>query len=333
MNWSDISEKQPTAARILLNGIKNDRLAHAYLFSGQRGTGKRETAIQLARTFFCRMREDINPCGDCPDCRRIESGNHPDLTIIEPDGRSIKKQQITELIKAFSYKGVESGGKFFIIEQADLMTTQAANSLLKFIEEPEGTTVSVLMTENIQSILNTIISRCQVLTFKPLSQNSLSLVLTEDGISDVMAKTVTALTADIEKAKELSRDEWFASARSIVIHFMEELFTQPNHAIITMYEKCALHFDDSDKMKVLIELMLIWLRDCISLQSGRKDDVVFYDHTSRLERIAESMTLERSSNGLSILMEANRRLNSNGNYLSVLEYLSLRLQEGASIYV
>lgn len=331
--WEDILERQPTAATILLNGIKNDRLAHAYLLSGPRGVGKRETAMHLARTFFCKERESAEPCGHCTDCKRIESGNHPDLTLIQPEGKSVKKHQITELIKAFSYKGVESGRKFFIIEDADLMTTQAANSLLKFIEEPEGITVSVLITKNLQSMLETIISRCQVLNFKPLSPKNIQKVLMDEGISEVLAKAATAVTTDLEEARRLSRDEWFATARSIVIHFMEELFTQPNRAIITMYEECATHFNDSDRLKVMIDLMLIWLRDILSLQSADRGVVIYSDHSDRLSGIAESVTLERTSNGLSIILEAARRLSSNGNPLSILEQLSLRLQEGAVIYV
>jgi DNA polymerase III subunit delta' len=331
--WSDILEKQPTAATILLNGLKNEHLAHAYLLSGPRGVGKRDVALQLASTFFCQMKDGLEPCGECADCKRIKSGNHPDLTFIEPEGKSVKKHQITELIKAFSYKGVESTRKFFIVDNADLMTAQAANSLLKFIEEPEGITVSVLITSNIQSMLDTIISRCQVLTFKPLSPKNLKELLIEDGVSEVMAKMATAITTDFEEARALCDDEWFATARSIVIHFMEELFTQPNRAIITMYEKCATHFNDSDQLKVMIDLMLIWLRDVLSLQSGRREAVIFSDHSERLGGIAESITLERTSNGLSILLEANRRLSSNGNPLSILEQLSLRLQEGAAIYV
>ena len=213
------------------------------------------------------------------------------------------------------------------------MTAQAANSLLKFIEEPEGITVSVLITENIQTMLETIISRCQVLTFKPLSPEKIQKHLIDQGISTVLAKTATAVTTDLEEAIALCSDEWFATARSIVLHFMEELFTKPNHAIITLYEECATHFNDSDRLKVMIDLMLIWLRDILSLQSGRRETIVFSDHTNRLVDIADSITLERTSNGLSLLLEANRRLSSNGSPLSILEQLSLRLQEEAMVYV
>ena len=84
VTWNEILKVQPTAAKILINGLKSDRLAHAYLLAGQRGVGKRELAIQLARTFFCQERDGFEPCGHCADCKRIDSGNHPDLTLIQP---------------------------------------------------------------------------------------------------------------------------------------------------------------------------------------------------------------------------------------------------------
>jgi len=332
MTWSDLAKKQPAAMRILMNGIRNNRLAHAYLFSGGRGVGKREAASHLARAFFCRARDGIEPCGACPDCKRIDSGNHPDVVVIQPDGRSIKKPQIASLIKAFSYKGVETSKKLFIIEQADLLTSQAANSLLKFIEEPQGNTLCILITEHSQKILATILSRCQVLHFKPLSKELLVHHLLENGVSRVMAKTASAVTSDAEEATTLSKDEWFANSRSIVLHFMEDLLTRPNHAIITMYEKCALHFNDSDKMKMMLRLMLIWFRDVMALHIGQKDNVVYVDKMESLTVAAEKMTAEQAACALSLLMEAQRRLQSNGNPLSVLEYVSLKLQEGAGVY-
>ncbi|WP_077614543.1 DNA polymerase III subunit delta' [Caenibacillus caldisaponilyticus] len=333
MKWTQWLEEQKTVATILINSLEQSRLGHAYLFTGQKGTGKREVARHLARSFFCRNKNGIEPCGTCRDCRRIDSGNHPDVVVIRPDGRSIKKQQIADLIKAFSYRGVESERKFFIVEQVDLMTAQAANSLLKFMEEPDGQTVCVLITENVHAVLETIVSRCQVLTFKPLPPEKMKRRLIGEGVAPAMAATVTALTADYEEAKALAGDEWFAKARSVVINYMEELFAQPQRAMMTMYEQCATHFTDSNRLHIGLDLMLIWFRDVLSLQTGRPEAVVFTDRLERLNAIADMIFMERTASGLAAVLAAKRRLNANGHPLSVLEQLALRLEEGAVSHV
>src|SRR5690606_36803569 len=102
---------------------------------------------------------------NCTQCKRIQSGNHPDVHIIKPDGQSIKIEQISFLQKEFTYTGLESNRKVYIIEEADKMTVNAANRLLKFLEEPNQETVAILITSQIGKMLDTIVSRCQRITF------------------------------------------------------------------------------------------------------------------------------------------------------------------------
>src|SRR5699024_10691726 len=123
--------------------------------------GKKAMSFLFAKAYFCEHLEDIVPCGQWHHCRRIQSGNHPDVHYIYPEGQSIKKEQIQQLIRELSFHGVESKKKVYIIEDADKMSTNAANSLLKFLEEPGEMTHALLLTEQVQQMLPTIISRCQ----------------------------------------------------------------------------------------------------------------------------------------------------------------------------
>ena len=111
--------------KMLMNSIAKERISHAYLLEGGKGTGKFATAIQMAKSFLCSERNGVEPCHVCTNCKRIDSGNHPNLHIVKPDGLSIKKQQIHDLQEEFSKTGLEANKKIYIIEHADRMTANA----------------------------------------------------------------------------------------------------------------------------------------------------------------------------------------------------------------
>jgi DNA polymerase-3 subunit delta' len=132
--WAEMETIQPLVTKMLTNGLKRDRISHAYLFQGSKGTGKRALSTLLTKSLFCKSTKSYEPCQTCTDCQRIDSGNHPDVHWISPEGQSIKKEQILHLQKEFTYTGLESNQKVYVINYADRMTTNAANRLLKFLE-------------------------------------------------------------------------------------------------------------------------------------------------------------------------------------------------------
>lgn len=216
--WESYETIQPTVMKMLKNSIKKGRLAHAYLFEGMRGTGKKDVSLLLSKSLFCTHPIDgYIPCEVCHNCKRINSGNHPDIHIVEPDGASIKKQQIQMLQEEFAKTGVESKKKVYTIVHADRMTVNAANSLLKFLEEPTSETTAILLTEQTQKILPTILSRCQIVTFKQLSPEHLIQKLVERGVSEKKAPIIAQLTNNLDEGLALSNDEWFAQAQKIVL--------------------------------------------------------------------------------------------------------------------
>ena len=142
------------------------------MFDGERGTGKEAIALFFAKLLLCESPENSVPCETCHSCRRVTSSNHPNVTIIRPDGQDIKKEQMSNLIYKMTKKGYEAGRKIYIISRADRMNIAAANTLLKFLEEPEGDVTAILLTDSYQSILPTIQSRCQrIIISSPISGN------------------------------------------------------------------------------------------------------------------------------------------------------------------
>src|SRR5690606_29783848 len=126
---------QEQAKRILQSGLTGNKVSHAYIFHGPAGTGKKALAMAFAKGLLCERR-GADSCGECLACRKVDSGNHTSLHLIAPDGASVKIDQIRELQKQFAYRqSAGSGPQVYIVEEADKLTTQAANSLLKFLEE------------------------------------------------------------------------------------------------------------------------------------------------------------------------------------------------------
>ena len=151
---------------ILSRSLASGRLAHAYLFSGPDGVGKRLMALALARAIVC---HEQRGCGDCQACRKIDHRNHPDLHVLEPDGNSIKIEQVRSLQKGLNLKPLEAPRKICLIEAADSMTLGAANALLKTLEEPPPYVLFIFATTEPNKVLPTILSRCQRFDFRRIS--------------------------------------------------------------------------------------------------------------------------------------------------------------------
>lgn len=156
----DDYEKQKNVCDIMFNEIKNGHVSHAYLIDENNNSKSFDMVISFVKEILC-----LNKSNEEREilCKRIDDGNYPELKIIEPDGLLIKKQQILDLQKEFSLSSVEGNKRIYIIRNCEKMRPETANSMLKFLEEPEGDITAILMTNNINNILPTIISRCQII--------------------------------------------------------------------------------------------------------------------------------------------------------------------------
>ncbi|MCM3734193.1 DNA polymerase III subunit delta' [Fictibacillus nanhaiensis] len=328
MSWEKSSKTQPRVVKLLKNSIKKQRLAHAYIFEGAHGTGKMAVAAVLAKTFLCRNTEDENPCENCTNCRRITSGNHPDVHVISPEGQSIKIDQIRGLQKEFAYSGMESSKKVYIVEHADKMTVQAANSLLKFLEEPGADTIAILLTEQVHSLLETIRSRAQTLSFSPLPPQGILEKLLEEDIPKPIAALAASLTSDYAEALEICREEWFAQARAKVIQLTEELRLRPDYCLVVLQDQYLSFFKEKEQLRLALNLLLIWYRDLLSIHLSQSEKVVFFDQLQALEQQALQMSQRKTGEALQAILTAQARIRSNVSPLMVMEQLVLRLREG-----
>jgi len=179
---------------LLSRAVGRRRLPPALLFSGPSGVGKKALALAVARALLCEV-DDGDACDACAACGRAARGLHPDAILVEPDGASIKIEQVRDAVREIAGRPFEGRARAFVFDEAHLVTEQAQNALLKSLEEPPATSHVFLVTASPQALLPTIRSRCQMLRFSPLPQSLLETHLREAfGLSADEARLRAALS-------------------------------------------------------------------------------------------------------------------------------------------
>ncbi|GAA2912968.1 DNA polymerase III subunit delta' [Enterococcus pseudoavium] len=298
---------QPIVFRQLQNSFEHGRLAHAYLFEGDQGTGKAELALWFTKHLFCLDLQAGMPCEKCNNCLRITSREHPDVVEIEPDGQSIKVDQIRALQSELAKTGFESAKKVVIIHQAEKMNVSSANSLLKFLEEPPANFMIILETQSLGKILPTIRSRCQIIHFQALSTERLQSRLATEQVPAKTAKLLANLTNSYTKAVEISKDEWFNEARDVVIQWFNYLEKNDPQAFIYVQKKLVKTFKDKAQQQFAFEMLGYFVKE-------KRNQVMKQNQAG----------LAKYNNLLEEVLTANQKLEANVSFQNIAEQITLR---------
>lgn len=308
------AEKQPLVHRQLLNSYVTNRLSHSYLFEGTKGTGKEQGAQWFSQMIFC-LASTGEPCGTCLNCTRIKLGEHPDVLLIEPDGQTIKVDQIRDIKNNFIKSGMESQRKLMIIRDADKMTVSAANSLLKFIEEPEGDMTILFLTEAKSKILPTIQSRCQVIHFAPLNAATLTTELITSGMSTQEAEFLVQLTNSREKAIELNQDEWFNEAILIGRKWTELILTDNMFAMVYVQQELIKLCKEKYQQQLFLDIVLIFIRQQLASKVEGGQPLVNKSKWSQKKIIS----------GIEGILKSRKMLEANVSFQNICEHLVIKL--------
>ena len=257
--------------------VANHRLAHAYLLVGPQDSGKTQTALSVAQLVNC---ESQTACGECAACRKIASGNHPDVHVIGNDEMdSIKIEDIRFLLSRAHLMAYEGKTKVFIIRNIELMTQVAANALLKTLEEPGANTLMILTTSVPEGNLDTIKSRCHIVKFFPTSVNRIAELLVGEGVKDEDAHFLAVYSEGcLGKTRKLIGQEIILQRRKILD---EMLLNRHNDNFLK--ELSA----DPAKTAQALRLLLSFFRDVLLLKSGvAKTELVHRDSISEMEKFA-----------------------------------------------
>ncbi|MBW1605980.1 DNA polymerase III subunit delta' [Lactobacillus sp. Sy-1] len=321
----DADAKQPQLVDHFAHVISNHDLTHAYLFSGEPGAGKLAVALQVTMALFCVNPHAGKPCGQCNECVRIANRQHPDVVIVEPDGASIKIDQVRMLKAEFSKSAVEGNQKAFIIDGADLMTTEAANSLLKFIEEPVGNVVSFLLTSNKTQVLPTIVSRTQLVEFPALAPAIFAKELAANGIEQSYFNLIMKMTNNIDTVKEWFENDWFVKLQTAVSQWFIELNKRTPIAFTMVQTDIMPLVNNQAAKRVVLDMLIEVWRDVLDVKFNAVDDheLNFPQITNQIHQIAFQIPKLKLLNIIELMLKNNSDLAANINFQSLLEASTL----------
>jgi len=306
---------------ILRRALANGRLAHAYLFEGPEGVGKRLMALALARAAFC---QDRSGCGNCPACRKVDHNNHPDLHLLEPDGAAIKIEQVRNIQKELSYRPLEAPLKICLIDGADRMNQAAANSLLKTLEEPRGDALLILLSARPESVLSTIRSRCQRLPFARLPQSMLRGVLIEQlGVDETQGHVLAALSeGSFKKALGKDRNLYLEDRQDI----LKRLTALTSRSVLPIFELAQSLAEDKERLPEILDIVQAFYRDLLLFRHGRtEDDLVNIDLLEKIRRVGTKENTAVLLRKLEAIAESRRLLDRNVNRQLAMEVLLMEL--------
>ncbi len=318
---------QKSAVTILRNALSRGRLAHAYLFLGPEGVGKRLTALALAKAMNCQAPSaDGDACEQCPSCTKINSAQHADVVLIEPEGEFIKIDQIRALQKQLQFRPLEKGHRACILDPAEQMNKEASNALLKTLEEPPKDTHLFLITARPHHLLPTILSRCQWVKFKPLSGSQVVEILRRNASLDAeQAPFLASLAAgSAGKAFSLSgqvdfqkRLEWLRVFSELSGKTAEEIF-----------ETCERMAKGEEEIDDLLEFWKLWIRDLLVFKvRGKAETLINRGLEEQVAADASKYDLERLDFLFTFISDVQRGLALKVNRQLALETLMLGMKK------
>lgn len=302
--------EQPVIYETLVNELSNNTVSHAYLFDVSNYSNAYAFVIAYIKSIFCVNHFYIkhDKCNNCNLCKTIDDMNYPDFKIINPEGQWIKKNQLDELQYDFSTKSLYNNKKIYLLNGADHLNNISANSILKFLEEPSPNIVAILLTSNINNVLDTIKSRCQVFTFSSLSDSKSG---SEKIIDFFSTNSDICNIINIDNVNEYMEQ---------TLKFMSYLEHYSYDAMTYIKKLWFEKFDDKPKNILGLNLLLLGYKDVVNYKINRNVD--FYSEYNDILKFVsdnnEMSELYKKINKISDALEKNKvniNINLNMDYL------------------
>ncbi|ALT80420.1 MULTISPECIES: DNA polymerase III subunit delta' [Streptococcus] len=276
----ELEHLQPQLFKEFNQILKSDRMNHAYLFSGDFASF--DFALYLAKSRFCKNLQDGLPCGECRECQLIAENEFSDVKIVKPSGQVIKTDMIRELMRNFSRSGFEGKSQVFIIQDCEKMHVNAANSLLKFIEEPQSSSYMILLTSDENKVLPTIKSRTQIFRF-PKNKPLLIEQAEKAGVLKTQAEILAELAKTPKDLDELMQDKKILDVIQTCERFVTVLFKEKMLAYLETGRLVQVALEKSDQ-EFVFQLLPLFL----AKQFKQKESLLYLEKSYKAQQMWKS---------------------------------------------
>lgn len=323
--WADIIGHSQTIS-MLRRMLQSGDIQHAMLFTGPDGVGKVTVAKIMAAGILCENGSQGEACGVCGSCQMLARGGHPDLYQLSPEGSSIKIDQIRSMQREMAMSPCHSQKRVCIIETAETMTDQAANSLLKVLEEPPAYLVFILTASQRYRLLDTVVSRCRLFPFHPVSPGLIADTLTNKGVEERKALTAARLSGGRIGTAHTFAGTGGLDARDKAVAILSRLSSAKSQNLLdiagVLYEK-----EDKTAAQLMPHLSAL-IRDLAVLKTAKPQQLVFnIDIIEQLAVLAENWSEDALSGSYAELRQAERAIAGNANARLTSEALIIQLSE------
>lgn len=314
----------------LQNALATGKISHAYIINGEKSSGKEFIAKVFAMALQCE-RGETEPCQECRSCRQALSDNHPDIIrLVHEKPGTISVDDIrAQVNNDIAVKPYSSAYKVYIINEAEKMTVQAQNAILKTLEEPPEYAVILLLTANVNSLLSTILSRCVVLNMKPVADHLVKEYLCSKlQVPDYKAEVCAAFArGNVGKAKMLATSEEFENIKAEALALLKYIQDMDLAEIMAAVKKITEY---KLEIKDYLDICAIWYRDALMFKAtSDMNHLIFREEIQALRRTAQRSSYEGIENIIKALDTAKQRLDANVNFELVMELLMLAIQENS----
>ena len=326
---------QDRAVTLLQRNLERGSVAHAYLMVGPPHVGKMTLALELAQALNCEAAEP--PCGECAPCQKVASGKHADVQVVglSSNGNSNDKprteisiDQVRDMQHSSNLPPFEGRHKVFIIDGAELMSNEAANCLLKTLEEPSEGVIFILLTTNDSVLPSTVVSRCQRLELRPLPTPQVETALTERrSLDSAKAGLLSRLChGRLGWALTAADDDSLLQRRDQLLERLLEVIRGDNEKRFDYAAQLSAQFSrNRASVQEVLDLWLDWLRDLLLVKLGSSDTITNIDHESVLDEMGRGYSLPQIRAFITKILAAEEQLGQNANPRLVLEVLMLSI--------
>jgi DNA polymerase-3 subunit delta' len=311
--------------QLLENSLKQNRFPHIYLFSGMAGIGKKRVATALAQRIYCTGDFlSFTPCQECPSCRKVMRGNHPDLLFLEPEGQFIRIKAIRDIQEQMQYKPMEAEKRIIIIDDADKMNVTSANALLKTLEEPAPNNLMILITSNPSALLRTILSRCQQLRFAPLRRQDIVSYLRDNyNLGEEESALFAAASGGAIRDAIAMAEGSYKKVRDKIFNDIGML---DQMAPLEFFTFIAGQGGDREDILEKLTMILQCYRDVLVFRETKKEEsLINRDRMDVIARMADRMDAQKLLRHLRTVEYAYHAIRQNANKALTLDMMMFKL--------